>query len=132
METYFPKYGITVTVHKSQSCSITSQLKECLSEPKYADAIESFLLAMASVGIDLRDQRFSRALDDCLESLENHSDGAYSIDNFHHGDCVFYLKNGNKEVGHTVGHFQSANKTYVIVKTVEGKTENIPIEDIQG
>lgn len=81
-----PHLPVSVTVNDDNSGTIESQLKEQLcdalhrSSPGYkhaaaqADALDSFILALACEGYDVSEQRFSRALQTSLYAIINHEE----------------------------------------------------------
>jgi hypothetical protein len=91
MKTYtIPQYGITVTVGDNGAGVISSKLKSQLfdyeeghcsgmvSSEKFvaeaqANALESFILALACQGYDISEPRFVTALQSSLEAIVNHS-----------------------------------------------------------
>ena len=81
-----PQYGITVRVEDKiggKVGEIESRLKEQLIDPDpdqsndsanaQADAIESFILALACEGYDVSEPRFVYALQSSLEAITNNS-----------------------------------------------------------
>ena len=71
IKTFNLPFGVTCKVSAGNHGEIKSELKKHISR-KRADALESFLLALACEGVSIGDTRIVRALETCVESISNH------------------------------------------------------------
>lgn len=65
-------YGTVISIDRHKGGQIASNLKSWITRGR-ADALESFLLALACEGVDL-DLRFEQALETTVDAILNHTE----------------------------------------------------------
>jgi hypothetical protein len=72
MNVFHLPFGVAISVPPGNpgAGAMNSELNEAIPQ-HHADAIESYLLALASAGVDLSDPRFGQALETAVESINN-------------------------------------------------------------